>query len=67
MTVRTTWNGKYEIVGAEHIENNVYEMRYVYAFGGKFYKTLNNAIRAINNKGYEYIPNDEITLVCGWN
>ena len=58
-TIRKTWNGKYEIVGIrnENVSNDVtrYEMTYLHTFGGKFYKTLQNAIRAIKNKGFEYV------------
>lgn len=50
----------YEIIGldAGKVINGVmtYEMRYLFTFGGKQYKTEQNALRAIAKKGFEYLP-----------
>lgn len=58
-TVQKIGNG-YEVIGldASKVINGVttYEMRYLFTFGGKQYKTEQNAIRAIAKKGFEYMP-----------
>lgn len=58
-TIQKIGNG-YEIIGldAGKVVNGitVYEMRYLFTFGGKQYKTEENAIRAIARKGFEYLP-----------
>lgn len=45
----------------------VYELFYLHSFGDKTYKTLENAVRALTKKGFEYIPANEIITVCGWD
>lgn len=70
--------GRYEVVGLtkpsispidETLTNGkpVYEMTYLYSFGSKTYKTLENAVRALTKKGFEYVPANEIVTVCGWD
>lgn len=70
--------GRYDIVGlrtpsvspiAPEFTNSkpVYEMTYLHSFGGKTYKTLENAIRAIKKRGMQYIPAESVVLVCGWD
>lgn len=71
-------SGRYEVVGlrepsaspiAPEFTNGktVYEMTYLHSFGGKTYKTLENAIKALLKRGIEYVPNDSIITVCGWD
>lgn len=71
-------SGRYEVVGLakpafnpvdETFTNGkpVYELRYLHSFGGKTYKTLENAVKALIKKGLEYIPENEIITVCGWD
>ena len=45
----------------------VYEMFYLHSFGSKSYKTLANAIRAITKANIEYIPRENIVMVCGYD
>ena len=70
--------GKYSVVGLEKPNFNIkkgaypedkpiYELTYLYGLGSKTYKTLANAIRAIEKHGLEYIPLDSIITVCGYN
>lgn len=70
--------GRYDIVGLttpsvmpinEDLTEGkpVYEMCYLYTFAGKTYKTIENAVRALIKKGFEYIPDNEIITVCGWD
>lgn len=70
--------GRYDIVGLstpsvmplnDDLTNGkpVYEMRYLHSFAGKTYKTIDNAIKALTKRGFEYIPNNEIITVCGWD
>lgn len=70
--------GRYEVVGLRKPSvspiapeltdgKTVYEMTYLHSFCGKTYKTLENAIKALLKKGLEYIPNDSIITVCGWD
>ena len=70
--------GKYEVVGLRKpsvMPTNemltkgkpVYELVYLHTFKGKTYKTLENAIKALIKKGIEYIPENEILTVCGWD
>lgn len=70
--------GRYDVVGLttpsvmpinEDLTNGkpVYELFYLHSFGGKTYKTLENAIRALTKKGLEYVPANEIITVCGWD
>ena len=71
-------SGRYDVVGlrtpsvspiCEDMTNGkpVYELVYLHSFGGKTYKTLENAIRALVKKGFEYVPANEIITVCGWD
>lgn len=66
--------GAYEIVGLrtpsvmplnETNGKPVYEMVYLHTFGGKPYKKIENAIKALTKKGFEYIPDSEIIIVYG--
>ncbi|MBQ2741946.1 MAG: hypothetical protein IJF32_04010 [Oscillospiraceae bacterium] len=70
--------GRYSVVGLEKpsfkLSNSVntedkpvYELTYLYGLGSRTYKTLANAIRAIEKHGLEYIPLDSILTVCGYN
>lgn len=70
--------GRYEVVGLtkpavnpidETFTNGkpVYELFYLHSFGGKTYKTLENAVKALTKKGLEYIPANTIITVCGWD
>ena len=45
----------------------VYEVAYLHSFGGKSYKTIENAIKALTKIGLEYVPASEIITVCGWD
>lgn len=64
-------NGKFEVIGLDFVKEEygvkVYEMRYLHSFGGKTYKTLANAIKAIERKGFEYVDTFGIKLVASWN
>lgn len=46
---------------------SVYELVYLHTFKGKTYKTIENAIKALLKKGFEYVPSTEIITVCGWD
>lgn len=68
--------GRYEVTGLRTpafnplaIDNGkeTYEIFVLRSFCGKSYKTLENAIKAIQKKGYEYLPIDTINTVCGWD
>lgn len=70
--------GRYDVVGLTTPSGNyineaftngkpVYEMVYLHSIGSKTYKTLENAIRALTKKGLEYVPDNEIITVCGWD
>lgn len=70
--------GRYEVVGLRKpnvnpindvltMDKRVYELVYLHSFGGKTYKTLENAVKALTKKGFEYIPENEIITVCGWD
>ena len=70
--------GRYDVVGLrtpsvmpidESLTNGkpVYELVYLHSFGGKTYKTLENAVRALTKKGLEYIPANEIITFCDWD
>lgn len=50
------------------IEDNkeIYELFYLPSFGNKKYKTKENAIKAINKKGYTFVDNSKLILSC-WN
>lgn len=71
-------SGRYEVVGLakpavspvdETFTNGkpVYELRYLHSFGSKTYKTLENAVKALTKKGFEYVPQNEIITFCGWD
>ena len=71
-------SGKYSVVGLNKPnfklpksvnteDKPVYELTYLYSIGSKTYKTLTNAIRAIERNGMEYIPFDSIVTVCGYD
>ena len=53
------YGNRFEVIGLHPIStkdgSEMYEMTYLYSFGGKSYKTEKNAIAAILKKGYEYI------------
>ena len=69
--------GRYEVIGLtkpavspidETLANKpVYELFYLHSFGGKTYKTLENAVKALIKKGLEYVPANTIITVCGWD
>lgn len=61
-------NDRYEIIGLNKTATaGVYEMQYLYTFGGKSYKTLANAVKAIAKKGFEYIEVEANNLVCAYD
>ena len=71
-------SGRYDIVGLQKPSVSpidemftegkpVYEMTYLHSFAGKTYKTLANAIKAIEKRGLEYVPAESIITVCGWD
>ena len=61
-------NDRYEITGLNKTAaDGVYEMRYLYTFSGKSYKTLANAIKAIIKNGFEYIEVNANNLVCAYD
>ena len=45
----------------------VYELKFLYTFGNKTYKTLANAIRAIEKNGFEYISAESIFTICPYD
>lgn len=68
--------GRYEVVGLRKpisnplaIDNGkeTYELVTLHSFCGKSYKTLDNAIKAIQKRNMEYIPIDTINTFCGWD
>lgn len=69
-------SGRYSVVGLEKpnfkvvnapADKPVYELTYLYSLGSKTYKTLANAIRAIEKNGFEYVPAESIFTVCGYD
>ena len=67
---------RYSIVGLEKpnfkvvnapADKAVYELKFLYTFGSKTYKTLANAIRAIEKNGFEYVPAESIFTVCAYD
>lgn len=61
-------NGRYEITGLNPTATaGVYEMQYLYSFGGKSYKTFENALKAIARKGFEYVAVNANNLVCAYD
>lgn len=62
---------RYEVIGLDagkEVDGEmVYEMRYLYSFGSKTYKTEENAIKAILKKGFEYIKVKNNQIICGYN
>ena len=62
------YGNRFEVVGLDPIRtkdgSEMYEMKYLYSFGGKSYKTEKNAIAAILKKGFEYIKvsDDQLTV-----
>ena len=65
-TVKSFGQG-FEVVGLHDIGNGNFEMQYLYSFGGKVYKTMNTAIRAIARKGFEYVEVEDSKLFADWN
>ena len=70
--------GRYEVCGLtppavnpinEDLTNGkpVYELKYLHTFANKSYKTLENAIKALTKRGFEYVPVDSVITVCGWD
>ena len=60
-------NNRYEVTGIEELSGGKYEMRYSHRFGGKSYKTEQNAIRAIEKAGYEFVRVERHNLVCAYD
>ena len=62
------YGNRFEVIGLSPIRTKdgaeKFEMKYLYSFGGKSYKTENNAINAILKNGFEYIKvsNDQLTV-----
>ena len=68
--------GRYEVIGLHKpatcptvFDNGkeTYELATLHSFCGKSYKTLDNAIKAIQKRNMEYIPIDTINTFCGWD
>lgn len=59
---------RYEVIGLDAGKEIggelVYEMRFLYSFGSKTYKTEENAIKAILKKGFEYIKVKSSQVIC---
>ena len=69
-------SGRYEVVGLHNAttcpcifdnDKETYELVTLHSFCGKSYKTLDNAIKAIQKKNMEYVPMDTINTFCGWD
>jgi hypothetical protein len=68
--------GRYRVVGLHEAttcptifdnDKETYELVTLHSFCRKSYKTLDNAIRAIQKNNMEYIPIDTINTFCGWD
>lgn len=75
-TVEVLPSGRFDIVGLRKpainplaIENGkeTFEIIILRSFLGKTYKTMKAAIKALESKGFEYIPEDTINTVIGWD
>ncbi len=63
----------YHVIGIEEAEREpstdngkpTYTM--IYCYNGGAYKRKNYAIEALERRGYEYIPENEINTVCDLN
>lgn len=75
-TIELLPTGRYDVMGLRTpacnplaIDNGkeTYEIFVLRSFCGKTYKTIDRAIKAIQAKGLEYIPEDTINTVIGWD
>lgn len=75
-TVEALPSGRFDIVGLRKpainplaIENGkeTFEITLIRTFLGKTYKTIENAIKALESKGFEYVPSETINTVIGWD
>ena len=62
------YGNRFEVIGLDPIRtkdgSEKYEIKYLYSFDGRSYKTEKNAINAILKKGLEYIKvnDDQLTI-----